>query len=223
MRYTQAAQAIRNSMPPNDSKALLELRHGTRDFALAPLPAIEIQHAWFKVAGARAWNTLAIVPINDAVSGLPLAQGMGQMAGQWPGARVLVVDASIRGCQPGGRRGSPLDAPAELDDLGSILSEGLHGRFDFMDFSLLPADDAERALALGPQLLDYASGEGSRYSTVIMALDSPLSQTRSIPAARAADAVILCMGLHDTTFRECNEVIEMVGREHIIGSIIVKP
>ena len=221
MRYTQG-QAVRSNMPTNDSKALLELRHGTRDFALAPLPAIEIQHAWFKVARARAWNTLAIVPVNDTVSGLTLAQGMGQMAGQEPGARVLVVDASIRNCQPGGRRTSPLDAPAELDDLGSILSEGL-GRFDFMDFSLLPADDAERALALGPQLLDYASGEGSRYSTVIMALDSPLSQTRSIPAARAADAIILCMGLEDTTFGECNEVIEMVGRESIIGSIIVKP
>jgi len=216
MRYNAAVRDM-----ANDGKALVELRHGTRDFALSPLPAVEIQHAWFRVARSRSWNTLAIVPINASVSGLSLAQGMGQMAGQEAGSRVLVVDASLRSCQPGGRR-SALDAPAELDDLGSILSEGLHGRFDFMDFSLLPADDAERALALGPQLLDYASGEGSRYSTVIMNLDSPLQQTRSIPAARAADAVILCVGLNNTTFSEANEVIEMVGRDHIIGSIIVR-
>ncbi len=208
-------------MASDNSKALLDLRQGGRNFALSPLPAIEIQHAWFKVARSRAWATLAIMPVNNAVNGLVVAQGMGQMAGQEPGSRVLVVDASIRRCAPAGRRTSPLDATADLDDLGSILSEGMHGRFDFMDFSLLPADEAERALALAPQLLDYASGADNRYSTVIMSLDSPLTQTRSIPAARTADAVILVIGMHNTSFAEATEVIEMVGRDKVIGSIIV--
>ena len=205
-----------------ESKALLDLRQETRDFALAPLPPVEVQHAWFKIARERTWSTLAVVPVNNSISGLGVARGMGQMAGQEPGQRVLLVDASIRRCRPPGRR-SPLDQQNSIDDLGTILSEGLQGRFDFMDFSLLPMDEGERALALAPQLLSYASRDDNRYSTVIMNLDSPLKQTRSIPAARAADAVILCVSLNATSFAEANEVVEMIGRERVIGSMIVNP
>lgn len=206
----------------SDSKALLDLRQETRDFALSPLPPMAVQHAWFKIARERSWSTLAVVPINDSITGLSVARGMGQMAGQEPGQRVLLVDASIRRCGPAGRR-SPIDAQGGLDDLGNILSEGLQGRFDFMDFSLLPVDEGERALALAPQLLAYASRDDNRYSTVIMNLDSPLTQTRAIPAARAADAVIICVSMNATSFSEANDVVEMIGRDRVIGSMIVNP
>lgn len=206
-----------------ESKSLLRLRHAANDLATGPLPPVDVQHTWFRVARARAWSSLAIVPIHEKLSGLRLAKGLGQMAGTEPGSRVLVVDASIRACKPQGRSRNPLDTPAGLDDLGSILSENPEGRFDFMDFSMLPAEDATRALQLAPQLLDYVSAtDANRYTTVIVSVDSPLHQTRSIPVARAADAVIICVSLGNTSFRDTREVIEMVGRERVIGSIAVK-
>jgi hypothetical protein len=206
-----------------ESKSLLRLRQAANDAALGPLPPVDVQHTWFRVARSRAWSTLAIVPVHEKLSGLPLAQGLGQMAGTEPGARVLVVEGSLRNCKPATGSKSPLDSPTGLDDLGSILSEDHEGRYDFMDFSMLAKDDAQRALHLAPQLLDYVSAtDTNRYTTVIVHVDSPLVQTRAIPVARAADAVIICVSLGSTSFRDAKEVIEIVGRERVIGSIVVR-
>lgn len=204
-----------------ESKSLLRLRRNAGDVALRPLPPLELQHTWFRAARARAWNTLVVVPADGSVELGQVIHGLGQMAGQEPTARVLVVDASIRNCRPRGKRGG--DGPTAVDDLGSILSENVSGNYDFMDFSMLPAEEAERALALAPQLLDYVSSSDNRYTTVIVSLDSLLVQTRAIPVARAADACIICASLGTTTFRAMHEIVEIVGKERVIGSITLKP
>ncbi|MEZ4270055.1 MAG: hypothetical protein R3C68_01015 [Myxococcota bacterium] len=178
----------------------------------APLPDLEIQHTWFRAVKLAKWTTVALVPADEDVSVLPIARGLGQMATQEPGARVLVVNARTLECKQTSDKDSS-DAAVQTDpEYG----------YDMMDFSTLALRKAQQALALLPELLERVTGSSDPYSTVIIAVDPVLGHTRALPAVKAADCTVLCLPLGRTTFVQARHLVELIGREKILGSIAIK-
>jgi hypothetical protein len=79
---------------------------------------------------------------------------------------------------------------------------------------------------LSMRLIDYQIREvhaqvdaGTR---VLLALRSIFENPTATPVARRADAVIVCVGLGKTAFKEAEQTIAAVGRERVLGSILVR-
>jgi hypothetical protein len=79
---------------------------------------------------------------------------------------------------------------------------------------------------LGLRLADYQMREveaqvdaGTR---VLIALRSTTENPTAVPIARQADAVVLCIGMGETRFKAAERSITEVGRDRVLGSIIVK-
>jgi hypothetical protein len=79
---------------------------------------------------------------------------------------------------------------------------------------------------LGLRLADYQMREvqaqvdaGTR---VMIALRSTSENPTAVPIARQADAVVLCIGMGDTRFKSAEKTIAEVGRDRVLGSIIVR-
>lgn len=80
---------------------------------------------------------------------------------------------------------------------------------------------------LSMRLVDYQVremrtqvGEGLR---LVVALRSMFENPTSPTIAKQTDAVILGIALEETTFKEVEETIAAVGRDRVIGSIILRP
>lgn len=179
------------------------------------LPTLEQEHLWYRMA-SHAWRTLALVPADNDVDLLPLAENLAHVAANQPGTRVLLVNASLQKCRP--PRVHPLPATLPIDGLKEPLNNSL-GQSELLDFSKLHLDDAERALACAPQLLDYLAASGATYSAGIFIVDSPLQQTRGIPLLRSLDAALLCIAMGRTTFTAARRLVDLVGRHRVVGSI----
>jgi hypothetical protein len=79
---------------------------------------------------------------------------------------------------------------------------------------------------LGLRLADYQMREvraqvdaGTR---VLIALRSTAENPTAVPVARQADAVVLCIGIGETRFKSAERTINEVGRDRVLGSIIVR-
>jgi hypothetical protein len=181
-----------------------------------PLPPLPLQHLWFRIADKRSWHSLALVPVDDDVSTLTLATALAKMACHEANSRVLVVNASIKDCEPGDSRSSPemlRDDPAGPHGIG----------FDLIDFSMLATDEAHRAVASSPGLLAYLETQGRTYTTSVFATDALLVRTPAIPLVRSVDAVIVCVRVGETPLPDITKLAKVIGRERIIGSVAFKP
>jgi hypothetical protein len=58
---------------------------------------------------------------------------------------------------------------------------------------------------------------------LLVALRSIFENPTSAPIAAQSDAVLLCLTLGETNFKAAEETIAAVGRERIIGSILLRP
>ena len=58
---------------------------------------------------------------------------------------------------------------------------------------------------------------------VILALRSANENPTAIPLARTADAVVLCIGLGTTAIKSAEKTIDEIGRDRVLGSIVLKP
>jgi hypothetical protein len=81
--------------------------------------------------------------------------------------------------------------------------------------------------ALRPKHLE-AFLEGTRWEathgTRIVFANGPVSTNlTTVPVARAADFAILCVSLGSTSLRSIKATIEEIGREHFLGSLLVRP
>jgi len=198
----------------------LEKSHRGAGNALAILsPSLELQHLWFRVAGQRRAQSLALVPAELDVSTIAMVQGLAQVAASMPESRVLVVNASLRDCLPA--RGPVPRPEIGLADFAVTADDGPFRNLDVVDLSRLPADDAERALLLAPQLTDHLERLGKKYTTVFYAVDSPLHQARVLPLTRAADAVVLAVSLGRTSFDAARQLVDLIGRERVLGAVTI--
>ena len=58
---------------------------------------------------------------------------------------------------------------------------------------------------------------------VFVALRSLAENPTAIPIARAADAVVLCVGLGKTAIKSAEKTLDEIGRDRVLGCIVVKP
>jgi hypothetical protein len=83
--------------------------------------------------------------------------------------------------------------------------------FDLRDVSLRLVEHQLR------EILAQVS-EGNR---VFIALRSVAENPATIPIARAADALVLCVALGKTQIKSAKKTLEAIGRERFLGSILV--
>ncbi|MCL2448512.1 MAG: hypothetical protein FWD17_06160 [Polyangiaceae bacterium] len=62
--------------------------------------------------------------------------------------------------------------------------------------------------------------EGTR---LVVALRSIFENPTATPIAKQTDAVVLCIVLGDTNFKAAEETVATIGRDRVIGSIILRP
>jgi hypothetical protein len=84
---------------------------------------------------------------------------------------------------------------------------------DLRDLTMRLADHEVREMAA-----QVASG-----TRVVVALRSVFENPTSAAVAKQTDAVALCIALGETKFRHTQETIDAVGRENIIGTIVLHP
>jgi hypothetical protein len=184
----------------------------------------EVQFTWFEVSRDRQWRSLSLVPVEPALAVYELALSFGALASERAFERVLVINASLNACaeRNGGspRPISEIWAAVAGDDKRKTADKP----YDVYDLGRVLRDEAEMALASLPQLIERLddSDKGGP-TTIILALDSPLQQPRAVPVARATDKVAICARLGSSTVGETRRLVELVGRERVLGSIVVKP
>jgi hypothetical protein len=112
----------------------------------------------------------------------------------------------------------PCDDDMSTYDVASlIMGVGVHhgesiGVFDFRDIRL------SRVLAAVAATVAHMRHD----ERVIFATRSIKENLATIPLARAADWVVLCASLGSTKLRSVEETIDQIGREHILGSVLVR-
>jgi len=67
-----------------------------------------------------------------------------------------------------------------------------------------------------------SSNERWKTGHTIIAIDPVVSNPAGIPVALAADAVLLCVEIGKTDIASARKTVQLIGREHFIGCVIVK-
>ena len=57
---------------------------------------------------------------------------------------------------------------------------------------------------------------------VVIALRSVFENPTTVPMARSADAVVLCIGLGKSDFKSAEKTISELGRDRVLGSVVVR-
>jgi hypothetical protein len=80
---------------------------------------------------------------------------------------------------------------------------------------------------LSMRLIDYqveemrAQVEGG--TRLVVSLQSIFENPTAAPIAKQTDAVLLCVALGETHFKEADETIAAVGRDRVVGAMILRP
>jgi hypothetical protein len=65
----------------------------------------------------------------------------------------------------------------------------------------------------------WEAGKGSR---ILFATRSVANNLATVPLARGADCAVLCVSLGSTSLASIRDSVEQIGREHFLGSLIVR-
>ncbi|MFH1808772.1 MAG: hypothetical protein ABIJ09_08500 [Pseudomonadota bacterium] len=210
------------SEEPDRATRLQAWRRGST----GPLPVavpVPVQHAWYRMTGGE-WTSLALVPVDSHVRAAGLARNFGQLAAQEPQARILVVNASLRGCW------TPTDPrPAPPEEIWSFLAaasttsaESSSLPFDYLDFVNLDRVEATRALASAQTLLDAVMLKAA-YRRCIFAVDDVMTQPEATPLVRAVDMAVLCVARGRSTLRAVRHALDLFGPSKIAGAVLLEP
>ena len=187
-------------------------RRGDRKLLLdAALPPLAMQHIWYEMARRREWTSLALVPTTDNISVLEFAHGIGLMAVREPHDLIWVVNASSK----------PNDQVTERD----VNAPGQEERgfpYKFVDLQSLGVTPEKQLITAEMMIDKYAENEDEQMR-FIFAVNSVLDNTYPISLCRKVDAVILCISLGRTSFKDVRRTVEIIGEEQIMGSIVLKP
>ena len=114
--------------------------------------------------------------------------------------------------------------PTELDTSDAAygmaqLIIGLGARHDeklkLADFRTTPMSRLPQFL----QLADFYVGEGERLVYATQPIDE---NPTTVPVARSADCVLLCVSLGKSSIRDIEDVIDQIGRERFLGSVVFR-
>jgi hypothetical protein len=80
---------------------------------------------------------------------------------------------------------------------------------------------------LSLRLVDYQvndfQAQAEAGSFVVIALKSIFENPTAVPIAQSADAVVICLGLGRSSFEDAEKTIAEIGRERVMGSIVLRP
>jgi len=122
----------------------------------------------------------------------------------------------------------PVEAGLRADELATALA-GIGRRLGFTQVSAVVADQIEfatvgqlaaRVAAPGQASGSAAIGGGAQ---VIVSIPPVVVQPLGVAVARAADAVVLCLAVGETSVGQVARTIELVGRERIRGAVVLPP
>jgi hypothetical protein len=192
----------------------------------APLPQavpVPVQHAWYRLTH-REFTSLALVPVDSGVSALAVARSFGQLAAQEPYARVLVVNASLKGCwTPQDTRPTPPEEIWSFLAAASTTSEATSTLpYDFLDFVNLDRAEAIKALASAHKLLEAVMLKAA-YRRCVFAVDDVLTQPEVTPLVRAVDAAVLCVARGRSSLKATRHALELFGHDKIAGAVLMDP
>ncbi|OGQ86732.1 MAG: hypothetical protein A2289_15690 [Deltaproteobacteria bacterium RIFOXYA12_FULL_58_15] len=186
--------------------------------ALSSVSTLPLEHAWYEVRREKKWRSLALVPATEGLRIFRTAMGFAHMSSRESAQRVLVVNASLASCQPSGN----LSGARVMDGFWKYSAGSNEGEpFTRCDLSDLALPDAEKVLSSLPVELPGLIGDAD-YTTAIFAVDSPISQTRSIGLLRAVDRVVIFVPLGLAEFRATRQIIDIIGSEKVMGAVAVK-
>lgn len=112
----------------------------------------------------------------------------------------------------------PVDAGVSTHEVANLITAlGLHhGEL------VSVADLRYVRLNRVPAFLEVASELVNRGQRVVFAARSIKENLATIPLARAADGVILCVSLGATLLGSIEDAIEQIGKERFLGSLLIK-
>ena len=152
---------------------------------------------------------MALVPVAEGIQTLGVAHAVGLMAVREPHDLIWVVNASSND----GSLIQPTDVTAREDD-------GFP--YKYVNLAEL-AVTQEKRLFTAERMLDKVVDRTQSNARFIVSVDSIVSNTHPITLCRMVDVVILCVVLGKTTFRAVKRTVEIIGREKVLGSIILRP
>lgn len=169
------------------------------------LPSRDFQELWFATR-RREWQSLVIVPSSPGSSVLHVAQALGEVGGAIRMSPVKVVNAE----------GMDLDriavlvmdmsgevtAEAHPEVKSSVWTSGSSGGSAGWDVPTTRAAPPERA--------------------TIIAIDAVAENPLILPVALAADAVLLCVEIGRTRLEDARHTVELIGRDRIIGTVLLR-
>lgn len=182
----------------------------------AGLPPTDMQQAWFELTRAREWRSVALVPVEDTYVTLSLAHELAQMASLDLRNRVLVVNAT-------GAVGSEVMSKMPPPAAGSNGALPVaSGKYALLDCAKLGLDDATIGMVEVPKHLESMRAGNGPFNMMIVATNCLMTRPPSVATARAVDIVVLCPILGVSNFRDSKRTIELIGEEHVAGSIVVR-
>lgn len=171
-----------------------------------PLPSRDLQELWFATR-RRDWKSLVVVPASPGSSVLHIAEALGEVGGAIRFSPVKLVNAE----------GLDLDRIASLVlDLGAEGEPDLRGE---MKGSVWTSGSGRSVPGnWDPREERPAPAE----QATIVAIDAVAENPLILPVAFAADAVLLCVELGRTRIADARHTVELIGRERIIGAVLLR-
>jgi hypothetical protein len=181
---------------------------GARDSEKHALPSRDFQELWFATR-RRKWRSLVVVPASPGSSALHIAQALGEVGSAIRMSPVQVINAE----------GMDLERIARVvsDITGELKAEGKGDPQAASAWTSGPAG----ASAAGKDVTAARSGPAER--ATIIAIEAVAQNPLLLPLALAADAVLLCVEVGRTKLDDAHHAVELIGRDRIIGTVLLRP
>jgi hypothetical protein len=166
----------------------------------AGLPSRELQELWFATR-RKDWKSLVVVPAAPGLSAFPIAKALGEIGSIIRMSPVQVVNAE------------GLDLPSIAMLVNDFASEPRHSGSVWT--SGAPGNN-------GPQGSEPFSASRQERAFIV-AIEPVVTNPLALPLALAADAVLICLELGVTELSAAQHTIDLVGRERLVGSVLLSP
>jgi hypothetical protein len=166
------------------------------------LPSRELQELWFATRRCE-WQSLVVVPASPGSSALQIAQPLGEVGSAIRMSPVQVVNAEGMDLDRIAMLVMDISGEVQAEVKGSVWTSGSAGA--------------------SPGGWDVPGGRATpqRRATII-AIEAVAENPLILPLALAADAVLLCVELGWTRLDDARHTVELIGRDRIIGSVLMR-
>ncbi len=122
---------------------------------------------------------------------------------------------------PAGPGESALEVANALYDVGALVSGGPMRLLDARSVTL--ATSASFIVNMSSLVSSPGERRSGGTQRAVVVLSSVIEQLACVPVALAADAVVLTVTLGKTLLSDARRTLELVGKERVLGTILVPP